>query len=65
MYDTYGQSVKSPEIIWNYLAYPISDAPVLITETSTIGEVTGMHAIVLNNTNKSFPHNSSPYKFIG
>lgn len=44
MYDTYGQSVKSPEIIWNYLAYPISDAPVLIAETSTIGEVNEMHA---------------------
>lgn len=39
MYDTYGHTVESPEIVWNYLAWPISDSPVLISETSTIGKV--------------------------
>ncbi|KAG4068587.1 hypothetical protein HA402_004928 [Bradysia odoriphaga] len=36
MYDTIGQSVMSPEIIWNHLAWPISSSPIRITETTTI-----------------------------
>lgn len=37
MYDTFGKSAMSPEIIWNYLVWPISTTPMRITETNAIG----------------------------
>lgn len=49
MYDTYGKSAMLPEIIWNYLAWPVSDSPVRITETTAIGWVIEMFAMTFNN----------------
>lgn len=37
MYNTYGLSVLSPDVIWNYLVWPISTTPFRIEETNSIG----------------------------
>lgn len=37
MYDTFGQSALSQDVIWNYLAWPISTTPLPIKETNSIG----------------------------